>query len=151
MIMSLHIYRSADEVPEGIRVVTNNNLFFNARTPISNTELTSDILATVDKARYNSGFTFIGRTPELGALNKSMLSTGTKTLLNIISYPDVCFNVVECGLNALCFLPRIKDGYVVWRFPLISYHDEADCDIVYKGISFTDFYKFLKFVSKENR
>lgn len=151
MFVSLHVYRSADEVPKGIRVVTNNDLFFNARTSIKNNDLTSDILSTIDKARYNSEFTFIGRTPELGALNKSMLSTGAKTLLNIISYPNVCFDTVCCGDNALEFIPKIKDGHAIWEIPVLAYTGSPDCDMEYGGIHYTDFYKFLHAVEREER
>lgn len=149
--MSLKIYRSADEVPSGIKVVDNNDLFFNARTLLSDTDLVSDILSVIDKAKYSSGLTFIGRTKELGALNKLMLSTGTKKLLNIISYPDRCFNVVECGNNVLHFIPKITEGYILWEYPLISYNGVADCNIEYKGRQYKNFYTFLERVSKEDR
>ncbi|MDE7307768.1 MAG: DUF4869 domain-containing protein [Lachnospiraceae bacterium] len=61
----------------------------------------------IDKAEYTTSLTFLERTNILGNLNKSMLSTETKTLLNIINHPDICFNVAECGNNALQFLPKI--------------------------------------------
>lgn len=149
--MSLHIYRSVVEVPSGIRVVNGNDLFFNARTLLSDTALVADILSTVDKAKYNSDLTFIGRTKELGALNKSMLSTGTKTLLNIIAYPDRCFNVVECGINALQFLPKITDGHILWELPVVVCRDRFECDINYRGRNYVDFHEFLAQVEREER
>lgn len=149
--MSLRIYRSVDEVPEGIRVVMNNNLFFDARTLIRNDALVLDILKSIDKAVYNSELTFIGRTLELGALSKSMLSTGTKTLLNIISYPDKCFNVVECGNNALKFIPKLKQGHILWEMPVVVCRDKPECDIEYRGIHYTDFHEFLSKVEEEER
>lgn len=147
--MSLHIYRSVDEVPSEVRVVSNNDLFFDAKTLIKNTDLVSDILSTIDMACYNSELTFIGRTEELGALNKSMLSTGTKTLLNIIAYPDRCFNVVECGQNVLSFIPKIHQGIILWRYPFVAYYGDKECDIVCHGRTFNDFYEFLDFVAEE--
>lgn len=47
--------------------------------------------------------TFYGRTANYGSLRKDYLSSGTKTLLNIISHPDKCFDVCECGGNVLSF------------------------------------------------
>ena len=149
--MSLHIYRSVAEVPSGIRVVNGNDLFFNVMTLLSNTDLVSDILSVVDKAKYSSDLTFIGRTKELGALNKSMLSTGTKTLLNIIAYPNRCFNVVECGSNALQFIPRITEGYILWELPVAVCRDRPKCDIDYRGRHYTDFLEFLAQVEREER
>lgn len=149
--MGLKIYISVDEVPSGIRVVSNNDLFFNARTLLSDTDLVSDILSVIDKAKYSSDLTFTGRTKELGALNKSMLSTGTKTLLNIISYPDRCFNVVECGNNALQFIPKITEGHILWELPVVVCRNRIECDIDYRGRHYADFHEFLAQVEREER
>ena len=149
--MSLNIYRNKSDIPDNIKLVTNNDLFFNAETSIKNTELAADILMKVDKAKYNSSLTFIGRTQELGALNKSMLSTGTKVLLNVIEHQGICFNIVECGDNALEFIPKIRTGYVLWELPVLAYKGDPDCDITYKGTHYTDFYKFLYAVEREER
>ena len=98
--MPLIVYTNKKDVEDsGKDLIMINDLFFDAETVLKNSELVSKILEDIDKAKYNSDLTFIGRTKELGALNKSMLSTGTKTLLNIIQHPDKCFNVCECGNN----------------------------------------------------
>lgn len=120
-------------------------------TLLSNTDVVSDILSVVDKAKYSSDLTFIGRTKELGALNKSMLSTGTKTLLNIINYPDRCFNVVECGNNALQFIPRLAEGHILWELPVVVCRDRFECDIDYRGRHYVDFHEFLAQVEREER
>lgn len=148
--MSLKIYRSVDEIKTG-QVIIDNDSFFDAFTVLTDTTLVHDILMVIDKAEYNSALTFIGRTKKLGALNKSMLSTGTKTLLNIISYPDECFNIVECGNNALKFIPKLKEGSIVWEMPVVVCRDNPECDIEYKGIHYTDFHKFLSKIESEER
>lgn len=110
-----------------------------------------DILKTVDSANYNSDLTFIGRTKELGALNKSMLSTGTKILLNIIYHPEVCFNVVECGNNALEFIPILKERHILWEMPVVVCMSNQKCDIEYGGIHYTNFSNFLSKIEMEER
>ncbi len=107
-----------------------------------------EILKTVDKAEFNSSQTFVRKTKELGALNKSMLSTGTKTLINIIQHPEICFNVEECGNNALQFITRIYQGIILWQSPFLAYYGNKECDIVYHGKSFNDFYEFLDCVTE---
>ena len=150
--MSLTVYHTKKEVPQSLTIVRNNDIFFEMNTNIPNTEVAHEILATVDKAKYVSEKTFEGRTKEWGALFKNYLSTGTKTLLNILSNPDKCFDIVECGNNALELLSRIKDGYVLWEY-IVVFPDEEEisCDILYKGNHFTDFYEFLGFADKESR
>lgn len=146
--MSLKIYRTKDEIPNGIRFVNSNDAYFNGHTQLNGSELESEILRCIDKARYNSAFTFIGRDVNLGALNIQQLSTGTKTLLNILSNPDVCFNVVECGSNALRLLPLVKDGHILWRTAFAPYSGDALCDISYHDKEFSNFYEFMRYAKE---
>ena len=140
--MSLIVYTSLDKqnIP---KYIIYNDYFFNTETNLSNTELVNKILAEIDEATFNSELTFIGRTKEMGALNKKHLSSGAKTLINIISHPDKCFNVLECGGNALNLLPLITEGQIYWEYPVAAYDGDGKCDIIHNGIHYTDFYEFL--------
>ena len=80
-----------------------------------------------------------------------MLSTGTKTILNILSNPSDCFDLSECGDNVLKFLPRVTDGSVIWDVPCLVYCGKPDCNIEYRGKIYKDFYEFLCTVEKEER
>lgn len=143
--MCLHIYTKKSEVPKNLKLILNNDRFFDSRTSLDTSELCTDILKTVDEAIYASPTSFIGREKHLSGLNKNCLSTGTKTLLNIISNPDLCFTVVECGQNALDFLPQIRDGHILWEMPVLAYAGEEDCDIEFKGKRYTNFYDLLNY------
>jgi len=145
--MSLIVYNSRECVPEKLRIVDNNGAFFDMHTMIPDTDLAKEILKTVDKAGYYSEQAFTSRTKEMGNLYRTCLSTGTKTLLNIITHPDICFNVTECGINAVDFFRYITNGIVLW--PVINMFPEDDyegCDIVYQDKHFTNIYEFLNFV-----
>lgn len=145
--MALYIYTDKLNIPEGIKIIDFNDSYFDVFTTIDDTSLVRSILATIDKAEYNSDNTFIGRTKELGALNKSMLSTGTKTLLNIIQHPDKCFNTIECGANALEFLPLVGEGKVIWKVPVLTTIPNAKCNIILNDKEcFTDFHDLQKYV-----
>lgn len=145
----LKIYTSIEDVQKDNKeLIRINDSFFNSETSIIDSLLVRDILTLIDKAEYNSDLTFIGRTKKLGALNKNMLSTGTKTLLNILSFPDICFDVCECGDNALSFLPKIREGNILWELPIAIYQGEPACDIECNGQHFTNFYKFLESVGE---
>jgi hypothetical protein len=139
--MSLKIYTNIDDIPT--RYIKGNDDFFGA-TLLDDSEFTSFVLWTIEKAKYNSPFTFISRNEALGALNKECLSTGTKTLLNIVAHPDVCFDVCQCGSNALELLPLIHEGNVYWRMPLLMYQGNPTCDILWNKRHYDDFYKFLR-------
>lgn len=64
---------------------------------IPDTEECRNIIKIIDKAEYVSERSFSGRTKEMGNLDSKCLSTGSKTLINIISHTDMCFDVCECG------------------------------------------------------
>lgn len=144
--MSLHVYTDRSEIPEGIKYIDDNEAFFNGSTRLKNCAFVQDVLEYVDKAEYVNEDYFLGRVKSIGSLNKSNLSTGTKTMINIYcNQKDYCFDLCECGNNALKFLQRIKDGYVLFKVPVIAYDfDDEDCDIMFKGVHYTNFYDFLE-------
>ncbi len=145
--MSLHVYDSPVQLPPYMEYIRYNDAFFNLNTKLYNDELTTSILASIDRASYVSPETFIGRNKTWGSLFKDNLSTGTKTLLNILQYPEKCFDVLECGNNALCFLRYIHTGNVIWNCITMSPEDDVeDCDIIYRGQHFTNIFDFLEFV-----
>lgn len=142
--MSLLIFDKKEDVLEnGIKLISFNDIYFDGFTSLKDDDFTRRVLSEIDKAHYNDNTTFIGRTEGLGALNKNLLSTGTKTLLNVVSHPDVCFDICECGNNVLNLLTSLTTGIVYWRTPAISYVGDGNCDIVFHDVRYTDFYKFL--------
>lgn len=148
--MSLTIYSAKHMPPKGTNIIDINDAFFDAETDLGNTELEREILSKIDKARYCSTSSFYGRTTDKVSIPKDNLSTGAKTLLNIISHPEICFNLCECGRNALEMLPKITDGIVYWEIPVIAYSGDEKCSIVYCDKIYTDFYEFLEAVERED-
>lgn len=144
--MSLRVFTNLNDLKDsGIKFVRVNDLFFNSETVLNNNVIVSTILDKIDKAKYNSEFTFLGRNSKVdGALNKSMLSTGSKTLLNILEHPDICFDVCECGDNALSLLPMITNGNIYWNMPVVAFNGESKCDIICNDKHYNDFYDFLE-------
>lgn len=147
--MSLKVYARREDVPAGMKVVDVSDIFFDSYE-LKEDALTSKILMDIDKAIYSSPTTFIGRDEELGSLNKSFLSTGCKTLLNIAYHPDICFNVQLCGQNVLDLLYLIRNGNVLWEHPvLFSLDDSLECDIEMEGRKFYDFEEFITYIMDE--
>jgi hypothetical protein len=149
----LTIYREESAIPEGVKLIKDNDEYFDAKTKLYDTDLVRFILKKIDYAKYNSDNTFISREEKLGGLNKNLLSTGTKTLLNIISSDDVCFDVVECGINALDLLPKLSmediNGRILWKSCMYPFPDNYACDIMYNGQHFKQVYDFVELISKE--
>lgn len=146
--MSLIIYSDKHKPPKGTNVITRNDAFFNGAVELSGSEIESTILSTIDKARYCSNKSFYGRSSDKIPVGKNQLSTGTKTLLNVINNPELCFDLRECGDNALELLPLITNGTVYWDIPFIAYIGNASCDIIYNNKHYTDFYEFLSTINE---
>lgn len=143
--MSLKIITNKSKIDS--KYVDYNDLYFQSMS-LRNDDLTSEILKRIDKAHYASELTFTGRDEMLGALNKSLLSTGCKTLLNIIYNPSICFSVAECGPNALETLSIIKDGIIYWERPVLFLTEDLSCDIEYDGNHYNCYMNFLDEVMK---
>ena len=54
-------------------------------------------------------------------LNTDQLSTGCKTVLNVLYFPDKVFCLKECGNNALEMLYGFEEGYVYSEYAMIPF------------------------------
>jgi len=141
--MALRIVTDKKELDKkGIKYVDYNDIWFQS-VSLKDNEVTRHILSYIDKAQYASSDTFIGRDEKLGALNKTLLSTGCKTLLNIVYNPDICFSVAECGPNALEALSFIDEGIIFWDKPVLFLIEDMDCNIEYDGKHYSKYMSFL--------
>ena len=149
--MALNVFLARTEIPDNMQLICENDAYFNGYTKIGDSKFERNVLNIIDKAKRVSDFKFTGRTEKLGNLNKSCLSTGTKTLVNIYNNTDDCFNVVECGDNALEFLCDLRNGNVLWEFPFINFErDDETCDILCRGRHFTNIVDFMDYDWEDN-
>jgi hypothetical protein len=148
--MSLNIYRKQEEIPKGMTYVKGNDAFFDAQGVICNSKLGMDILQNIDKAEYINESAFKGRFGSEDIQPKANLSTGTKTLLNILQYPDYCFDVCECGVNALEELFKINTGNILWSKPFVWLGEETKCDICMHGVNYKDVFELFHKVKEED-
>ena len=111
-MMSLTIYSDRHRPPEGVNIITQNDVYFNGAVELTGSKLEAVILHHIDRARYCSSRSFYGISSDTVPVDKNQLSTGTKTLLNVLSNPALCFDLRECGDNALELLPP-RDRIIV--------------------------------------
>lgn len=143
--MSLNIYTNELEVPTGMEVVKNNDVFFNSNTYLNNSDIEKEVLKDIDNVEYVSESAFKGKFIKGVAVLKNFLSTGVKTLLNIEKNPDICFDTIECGQNVLYQLSRLHSGNAIVKNTLIVYPGDGEpCDIKYKGKLYKDFGVFIE-------
>ena len=146
--MSLHIYTDKTKVPKDLIIVHDNDSFFEVNTSLKDCDFVRDVITIIDKSEYYDEDTFRSGLGNKSLIPSSNLSTGSKTLINLYSHPDeYCFNLCECGNNALELITKLHQGYALFELPFIAYMlDDESCDIIHDGIHYTNIFDFLEAV-----
>lgn len=97
-----------------------NDVYFNKNTVELLDERAKDIIKIIDCSEMLSKYTIKSRFNET-VLNIDQLSTGCKTVLNIIYNPQKIFDIRECGENALDVIYNLPSGNIYCDYPLISF------------------------------
>jgi hypothetical protein len=142
--MSLHVYENVNELPNGITYIKSNDSFFDAGGIIRGDEFSKNVLSRIDGSEYCNESSFYSKFVKDKVVSKDKLSTGAKTLINIYDNPNYCFDTCECGNNALKMLFEIRDGYVLWRKPVVCADKNYDCDIIFEEKQYTKAFDFLE-------
>lgn len=107
-----------------------NDVFFNQNTVSKLDDRAKVIVEKIDNSRligkYKIESKFNGVT-----LDIDCLSTGCKTVLNVMFFPDKVFCIKECGDNALEVLYKLEDGAVYSDYAVIPF--EMDKVRVFEG------------------
>ena len=114
------IFKDKQDIPGDMEYVELNDLFFNQHTVSFIDKQAERIIETIDDAKLISKYKIYSRFDEI-ALDIDKLSTGCKTVLNVLYFPDKVFCLKECGKNALEILYHFKMGYVFSEYAMIPF------------------------------
>ena len=124
------IYKNKKNIPDNMDYVELNDVFFNQNTVSKLDDRAKVIVEKIDNSRligkYKIESKFNGVT-----LDVDCLSTGCKTVLNVMFFPDKVFCIKECGDNALEVLYKLEDGAVYSDYAVIPF--EMDKVRVFEG------------------
>ena len=107
-------------IPKDMELVTLNDIFFNRYTTEKIDERARNFISKIDGSELVSKYTIKSRF-DGAALNIDRLSTGCKTVLNIVYNPDKIFDIRECGENALDIIYALPEGNIYCDYPLVSF------------------------------
>ena len=137
------IYKNETDIPAGMDMIKWNDLFFNRTTADYIDDRAGEIIKTIDNAdidgKYKIRSSFNGTL-----LDIDKLSSGCKTLLNILYFPDRVFSIKECGENALDILYSFNEGRVFSDYPMISFSMNKVQVVDDKGPHIVETYNELK-------
>lgn len=136
--VSLNFYLQKKDIPAGMQYVLNNNRFF-APCSLPDTPEVRKVLKDVENAEYTSSTFFTSHTFNLGAVNIMYLSSGAKTVLNVLNNPDICFDIRECGANAQTSILKLKRGNVLLEgLPMEWLGEDEPIDVMLRGRHYTN-------------
>lgn len=118
------IFKNKKDIPSDMEYIDLNDVFFNQNTVSKLDDRANAIVETIDNSKligkYKMESKFNGVT-----LDIDCLSTGCKTVLNVLYSPDKVFCMKECGDNALDVLYGLDAGAVYSDYALISFDMDA--------------------------
>ena len=118
------IFKNRQDIPEQMEYVELNDLFFNQNTVARIDEQAEKIIKIIDHAKLISKYRIQSRFDDI-VIDIDRLSSGCKTALNVLYYPDKVFCLKECGRNALEILYGFEAGYVYSQYALIPFDMDA--------------------------
>ena len=130
------IYKNRKDMPHDADYIELNDIFFYQNYVKKLDERAGKILEKIDEAKLVSKYKIESKFNHV-TLDVDCLSTGCKTVLNILYFPDKIFCIKECGDNALEILYNLDNGsvysdYAVMPFDIgkVKVHSEAKSRII---------------------
>lgn len=107
-----------------------NDIFFNQNTALKLDGYGQKIIEQIDESKLIGKYKILSKFNEV-ALDVDCLSTGCKTALNVLYFPDKVFCFKECGENALEVIYSMENGAVYSDYAMIPLN--MDTIRVYAG------------------
>ncbi len=114
------IYKDKKDIPQNMEYIELNDLFFNKNTAAKLDDYAEEIVEKIDGVKLVSKYKIKSKFNGV-MLDVDCLSTGCKTVLNVLYFPDKVFCLKECGDNALEVLYDLGDGSVYSDYELIPF------------------------------
>ena len=116
------VYKN-NAIPKGMEKILFNDVYFNMNTADMLDDRAEDIIYRIDSSKMLSKYTISSRFDNT-VLRTDKLSTGCKTVLNVLYNPEKVFDVRECGDNALSEVYKLEEGNICCDYPFIAFDVE---------------------------
>ena len=114
------IFKNKKDIPQSMEYIELNDIFFNKNTVLNLDERAEKVVEQIDGAKLVSKYRIESKFNGV-TLDVECLSTGCKTVLNVLYFPNKVFCLKECGDNALELLYNLEQGYVYSNYALITF------------------------------
>ncbi len=114
------IFKDKKDIPADMEYVELNDIFFNQNTVSLMDDRANAIISKIDESELIGKYKIKSKFNGV-MLDVDRLSTGCKTVLNIMYSPQKVFCLKECGDNALEVLYHLESGAVYSDYAIISF------------------------------
>lgn len=118
------IYKNKKDIPEHMEYIELNDIFFNQNTALRLDDEGRRIIEQIDESKLIGKYKILSKFNDV-TLDVDCLSTGCKTALNVLYFPDKAFCLKECGDNALEVIYSMESGAVYSDYAMIPFHMET--------------------------
>lgn len=118
------IFRNKQDIPQDVEYVELNDIYFNQSTARKLDDRAQKVIGIIDEAKLVSKYKICSKFND-SVLDVDKLSSGCKTVLNVLYNPDKAFCLKECGNNALEVLYNLEAGNVYSDYALIPFEMTA--------------------------
>ncbi len=114
------IFKDKKDIPADMEYVELNDIFFNQNTVSLMDDRANAIVSKIDESELIGKYKIKSKFNGV-MLDVDRLSTGCKTVLNVMYSPQKVFCLKECGDNALGVLYHLEDGIVYSDYAIIPF------------------------------
>ena len=114
------IFKNKNDIPSDMDYVELNDVFFNQNTVSKLDDRANAIVEKIDASKLIGKYKIESKFNGV-ALDIDCLSTGCKTVLNVLYFPEKVFCLKECGDNALEVLYELDAGAVYSDYAIIPF------------------------------
>ena len=114
------IFKTKKDIPGNLDYIELNDVFFNQNTVLMFDDRANAIVERIDSSRLVGKYKIESKFNGV-ILDVDCLSTGCKTVLNVLYFPDKVFCLKECGDNALDVLYGLETGAVYSDYAIIPF------------------------------
>ena len=118
------IFKNKNDIPKDLEYIELNDIYFNQNTAHKLDDRAQKVIGIIDGAKLIGKYKICSGFNDM-VLDVDKLSTGCKTVLNVLYNPDKVFCLKECGNNALEVLYDLEEGNVYSDYALIPFEMAA--------------------------
>ncbi len=137
------IYKNKEDIPSEMEYIELNDVYFNQKTVSILDDKAETVIAQIDNSKLMGKYKIKSKFNGV-ALDIDCLSTGCKTVLNVLYYPEKVFCLKECGDNALNVLYNLEKGAVYSDYAIIPFEMDKVAVCTKNKCTVMDNYEDLK-------